>query len=160
MRVFKEEQQFTQWWLIAIITTAIIGILLNFFSYEKPLQQFSTLSIISKAIGIMVGVGIFFVKMHTRIDKYSIQVWFSPFKFTRKSFKWNELEKVHTRKYKPVSEYGGWGIRGLKKPKAYTIKGNKGVQLKTKKGRYFLIGTQQPDNVDRVIRRYFNNSEQ
>ncbi|WBL23251.1 hypothetical protein [Zunongwangia sp. HRR-M8] len=160
MRVFKEEQRFTQWWLIAIFTIVILGILLNFFSYEKPLQQFSTFSIVSKTIGIIIGVGIFLVKMHTRIDKSGIEVWFSPFRFTRKSFTWKELEKAHTRKYKPVTEYGGWGIRGLSKPKAYNVKGNKGIQLKTRKGRYFLIGTQQPDNVDRVIRRYFNNSEQ
>ncbi|WBL24800.1 hypothetical protein [Zunongwangia sp. HGR-M22] len=160
MRVFKEEQRFTQWWLIAIFTIVILGILLNFFSYEKPLQQFSTFSIVSKTIGIIIGVGIFLVKMRTRIDKSGVEVWFSPFRFTRKSFTWKELEKAHTRKYKPVTEYGGWGIRGLNKPKAYNVKGNKGIQLKTRKGRYFLIGTQQPDNVDRVIRRYFNNSEQ
>ena len=51
------------------------------------------------------------------------------------------------------------GIRVFRKHKAYNVKGDKGIQLKTKDGKYFLVGTQQLKNADRVINRYFNIQE-
>ena len=160
MRVFKEEQRFNQWWLIVICTIAGIGILLNLARLLDLSGDISTGKLFGSSLGLIVCVGIFFVKMHTKIDKSGIKVWFSPFGFTMKSFRWNELENAHTRKYRPISEFGGWGIRVFRKHKAYNIKGDKGIQLKTKKGKFFLIGTQQTQNADRVIKRYFKNSEE
>ncbi|MCL6220818.1 hypothetical protein [Zunongwangia pacifica] len=160
MRVFKEEQQFTQWWVIAICLIAGISILLNLARLQDLSENIPTGKLVSSSLGLIVCAGIFFVKMHTKIDKSGIQVWFSPFKFTKKSLHWEELETVHTRKYRPVSEFGGWGVRVFRQHKAYNVKGDQGIQLKTKEGKFFLIGTQQPHKVDRIINRYFNNSEE
>ena len=160
MRVFKEEQRFNQWWLIVICTIAGIGILLNLGLFQGFSENLSISKLLGAALGLFICIGIFLVKMHTKIDKSGVKVWFSPFRFTKKSFRWNELENAHTRKYRPISEFGGWGIRIFRKHKAYNVKGDKGIQLKTKEGKFFLIGTQQTQNVDRVINRYFKNSEE
>lgn len=159
MRVFKEEQRFTQWWLILICLISGIGILLRLLSIEDISENLSIGKLIGPIVGLLVCVGILFVKLHTRIDKFGIQVWFSPFSFTKKAFSWKDLETAHTRKYNAFSEFGGWGIRVFRKHKAYNVKGDKGIQLKTKNGKYFLVGTQQLKNADRVINRYFNTQE-
>ena len=160
MRVFKEEQRFNQWWLIVICTIAGIGILLNLGLFPGFSENLSISKLLGAALGLFICIGIFLVKMHTKIDKSGVKVWFSPFGFTKKSYSWNELENAHTRKYRPISEFGGWGIRIFRKHKAYNVKGDKGIQLKTKEGKFFLIGTQQTQNADRVINRYFKNSEE
>ena len=160
MRIFKEEQRFNQWWIIVTCTISGIGILLSLGPFQGFSENLSISKLLGAALGLFICIGIFFVKMHTKIDKSGIQVWFSPFKFTKKSFSWKELENVYTRKYNALTEYGGWGIRGLTKAKAYNVKGDKGIQLKTKEGKFFLIGTQQKQNVDRIIDKYFKNSEE
>ena len=134
MRVFKEEQRFTQWWLILICLISGIGILLRLLSIEDFSENLSIGKLIGPFVGLLVCVGILFVKLHTRIDKFGIQVWFSPFSFTKKAFSWKDLETAHTRKYNAFSEFGGWGIRVFRKHKAYNVKGDKGIQLKTKEG--------------------------
>jgi hypothetical protein len=58
--------------------------------------------------------------------------------------KWSEIKSIQLRKYKPIREYGGWGIRfSFTEGKAYTIKGDEGIQLVLNSGKKFLIGTQK-----------------
>jgi hypothetical protein len=47
------------------------------------------------------------------------------------------------RKYKPLLEYGGYGIRGFGNNRALNIAGKTGLQLIFKDGRKLLIGTQK-----------------
>jgi len=47
------------------------------------------------------------------------------------------------RKYKPLLEYGGYGIRGFGNNRALNISGNTGLQLVFKDGRKLLIGTKK-----------------
>ena len=50
-------------------------------------------------------------------------------------------------------EYGGWGIRtiSLKKNIAYTISGDKGLQIELKDGKKILLGTQNPEEVEKIV---------
>ncbi|MCD6544585.1 MAG: hypothetical protein J7K34_08760 [Flavobacteriaceae bacterium] len=85
---------------------------------------------------------------------------------------WSELSKCYVRKYSPISEFGGWGIRGVqrkgfwdfrKKGMAYNVKGDMGIQLIFKDDGKLLIGTQDPEKAEMVIKNYIhkiNNTEQ
>ena len=42
-------------------------------------------------------------------------------------------------------EYGGWGNRGFSSNKAYTVGGNRGVQLRLVDGSKVLIGSNEPE---------------
>jgi len=46
--------------------------------------------------------------------------------------------------YRPIREYGGWGIRGLGRRRALNTRGNKGVLLTRNDGSTLLIGSQKP----------------
>ena len=60
-----------------------------------------------------------------------------------RKYLWTEIETAEVRKYKPLLEYGGYGIRGFGKNRALNISGNTGFQLVFKDGRKLLIGTQK-----------------
>jgi len=60
------------------------------------------------------------------------------------------LDKVYLRKYSPIGEYGGWGFRYG----AYNIKGSQGLQLKFKNGKMLLIGTQRPEELQKVLDQF------
>ncbi|MHC4187375.1 MAG: hypothetical protein ACYSRQ_04200 [Planctomycetota bacterium] len=57
-----------------------------------------------------------------------------------------DLKECYIRTYRPIKEYGGWGIRyGFgESGKAYNVKGNQGLQLVFENGKRLLIGTQKP----------------
>ena len=70
------------------------------------------------------------------------------------------MEQCYVRKYSPLREYGGWGVRGsFGKNKAYNVKGNQGIQIELKKGGKVLVGTQRKTEAQQVIDRYFKKEQ-
>ncbi len=155
MRVFIEKQRFDQWWLYAlyflIFMVLITGIYKNsdgFTNIHSPvLVLFFLAGIIPLALNL-------FKQLETRIDSEGIRVKFSPLGFSEKFFPWKEIQDIYVRKYGPVTEYGGWGVRSLGKRKAYNVSGNLGIQIVTRDKIRFLIGTQKPEAARAVIKTY------
>ena len=114
MRIFKEEQRFTQTWLLVLLAISVIAPLL--IITKEYLAEDSTMSsneFILTLVAISVSIGfIFFFKLSTRIDEKGIHYQFFPFHFSFKTISWDEISKAGIRTYSPISEFGGWGLRG------------------------------------------------
>ncbi len=168
MKVFTETQRFNQWWLILLGVFVIITILHDLYTKFEELQSGSSdvsiaSFIVSLIITILVFVFIFATKLKTRIDETGISYQFFPIHFKTKIVAWDSLSECYVRKYNPVLEYGGWGIRGLSKKgglrgkgMAFNIRGNMGIQLIFKDGGKLLLGTQLPDKAKLTLLNYQN----
>ena len=153
MRIFKEEQAFRQWWLILILGMALIVTSIPLIRKVQDLQSLN-LEILGFLSALVIGVLFWNLKLKTRIDSSGVHSEFAPFPFFEKHYNWNEISKCYVRQYSPVLEYGGWGIRGLGKAKAYNVSGNMGIQIITNDQKKFLIGTNKPEEARRTIRHY------
>jgi hypothetical protein len=171
MKVFKEEQRFTQTSLIFIliiilIVPLVIGIygVIQQIIYKTPFgdKPMSDVGLIFFTISmLLLTLLIFFIKLVTRIDEKGIHYQFFPFHFSTKKIPWNEISKIGVRTYLPISEFGGWGLRGgfffnKGKGKAVNISGDIGIQLILKNGEKLLIGTQKKEAVNAVLNTYKN----
>ena len=107
------------------------------------------LSIIAMAIPISVTILFFILKLETEVHTDALYVRFYPMHIRFKKFTREDLAEHYSRTYKPILEYGGWGIRCsfTGKGKAYNVSGNKGVQLVLTNGKKLLIGSQKPDEL-------------
>jgi hypothetical protein len=158
MRVYKEEQAFRQWWLLLILgTTLFVSIIPFFTKVDDTNSNYWELLIFIPVLVIVITL--LALKLHTKIDAKGIKTRFEPLRFFRKEFKWNEISKCYVRKYSPIQEYGGWGVRGSGKSKAYNVSGNMGIQIITKDQKKFLIGTNKPEEAKMVIGRYYNKMQ-
>jgi len=168
MKVFNESQRFNQWWLIFI---EVIILLLVVFELVKEYQQIKNgttsksliVLVLSFVIVLLVFLFIHFIKLNTKIDEKGISYQFFPLHLKYKIIPWADLSKCYVRKYAPITEYGGWGIRGFGfkgllgfrgRGKAYNIKGDMGIQLEFVDGARLLIGTQNPEKVKLTINSY------
>ena len=158
MRVFVENQRFRQWWLVIIAAILILGISLSIF-YEYQDHGILGSGIVSLAIVIFIFGMLFSLKLETRINAEGVFTQFQPLPFFQKKFYWNQIEKIYVRTYSPLTEYGGWGVRGFGKAKAYNVSGDKGIQIVTKDGYRFLIGTKKPEKARKVIERMLNKNK-
>ncbi len=152
MRVFIEKQRFNQTWLyilLFVIFTVLLYHYINIIISDTAagIYAFS----IAMLVFLVVAYILLFSQLKTRIDSKGIEVYFHPFPFTRKKYTWNEIKSAFVREYSPISEFGGWGIRGLGKNKAYNTSGRFGIQIVTNAGKRFLIGTQHPEKVKKVL---------
>lgn len=163
MKVFIEEQRFTQLWLIIIIifsSLVPIGMMINEYQNDKNSFSLEMVLLISLVILLPLGI-IFLFKLSTRIDEQGIHYQFFPFHFSLKKIGWNEISKAYVRTYDPIGEYGGWGIKfGLfgnrARGNAVNISGDLGIQLELKNGKKLLIGTQKESEAKSVLETYQN----
>ena len=63
-----------------------------------------------------------------------------------------DIAGVAVRRYRPLLEYGGWGVRLGPAGWAYTAGGGEGVQLRLRKGIPVLIGSKSPRELEAAIR--------
>lgn len=90
------------------------------------------------------------VRLESVITAEDLYVKLFPLHLKFKFISWDEVSVVYIRQYRPLAEFGGWGLRYGFGGKAYNIKGNMGLQLNFKDSSNLLIGTQRPEEL-RVI---------
>lgn len=97
-----------------------------------------------------------FSRLETEIDDEGVHYRYFPFQVKLRHIAWEDLERVWVRKYNPILEYGGWGLRTgfFRKASAINMSGNMGVQFIFKSGRKLLLGTNSPEEIRSVIRKF------
>ena len=147
-KIFYEIQQFRQKWIWTILLIVLFVLFLPIIS--------GIVSILLGVILILTGfcfIWLFYsMKLITEIKGDSIHIKFSP--FTTQIITFSEIIKYEIRQYRPIIEYGGWGIRFNKSGKAYTVSGNIGIQIQMSTGKGILIGTQQPNEFLQAMKLY------
>ena len=145
--LFEENQKFTQWWLWLILLTPlfITAFTKNIYSYEG-------------LILILISLFFYYLELRVKVSKNGVQYQFFPIHLNSYSIKLEEIEKIEAIKYKPLGDYGGWGIRYGFKGKCYNIKGNLGVKVYMKKGSYILFGSQKYKTLEKVLSQLLNNN--
>jgi len=161
MKVFKEEQRFTQTWLLVVLGfSLIVPIYTIGKDYLSENSEITTRELIFSLGGIiLITIFIFFFKLTTRIDEKGIQYQFFPFHLKFKLITWQEIKSANVRTYDAITEYGGWGLKGgffwnKRKGSAINVSGDIGIQLELKKGKKLLIGTQQESEAKSVLENY------
>lgn len=94
------------------------------------------------------------VYLETLLFNNRIEIKFFPFHAKNRVFYFEDISAIEVRKYNPLIEFGGWGIRYRSlKNMAYNISGSQGIQLIFKSGKRVLIGTQEAE----IWKRFLKN---
>ena len=159
--IYREEQKFALWlrWLVYI--SMGLAALLSVFAFKKRYAGEGSQETLEIVLAVIVGIGVpltiaalfVLLKLETEVRPDGLYVRYFPFHIHFKRFGPEDLSEYYARQYKPILEYGGWGIRySLRNCKAYNVSSNKGVQLVFKNGKRLLIGSQKADELETAIR--------
>ncbi len=155
---FSETQKFRKaWlWLILLLVALCIrnGVVHGCLDYDS-LQPEIGLVIISAIIILGVFLLVLLMKLETRIDKTGIYYKYIPLHREEVRIDWQNIEDAYVRKYNPIFEYGGWGMKmGLfGKGRAFNVRGNMGLQIVFKNGKHLLLGTQKAGEMKEVLNK-------
>ncbi len=137
---FTEKQKFTQWWLwVVLIITLII----------LPINNTNKFNEYYLVTGVIILCVFYTMNLKIRITSEGIYYQFFPFHFKEKFIAKKEVIDFEAITYKPIIDYGGWGIRYGFKGKAYNVKGNRGIYISHINGKKILFGTQK--DIDFII---------
>lgn len=150
--IFSEVQRFTQlWvWLVVLLPAAMawygaLEQLVYGHPYgTNPLSD-QGMIIILAAFGILLPLFIFSIRFVIVVRNSGIYIKFFPVHFSFKHYPFESISAYDAVTYRPLRDYGGWGIRYSSQGKAYNIKGNRGLMLKFTDGKHLLLGSQESD---------------
>ena len=154
--LFREEQQFREWWQIVLILAGTIpALMVSIYTlYQQAVKGIRVgdspapnAVLVFVIIALCVSVWVYFsLKLEVWIDHDGVHYRFFPIIFKNKIISRAEIQRFEIRKYRAKMEYGGRGIRlgfGRKWGKAFTIVGDTGLQLYLTNGKKVLYGTQR-----------------
>lgn len=166
---FEETQQFRQLWIwFLVIPICSFGIALFIYTMYMQLVQgnpvgskpipnnmliwFGPLMLI---ILISIPVLLYYSKLTVQVNSKAIYIYFTP--FLKREILLDDIASCHARNYKPILEYGGWGIHWGPSGKAYNVSGSWGVQLKLNSGKRLLIGSQRAQEFEAAVNNASHN---
>ena len=162
---FREVQRFRQKWLWALLlftTVSSVGL----FAYgmytqlilgqpwgDRPMSDTALLIVGPGVSLLLLGMTYLFYQLRliTEVRDGGLYLRFYP--LAPKTIAFDRIKRCDARTYRPIREYGGWGIRCSRKGKAYNVSGNRGVQLEFYQGKPLLLGSQRADELALALTR-------
>ena len=131
---FTEQQRFRQWWLWALLGgLALLTLLLGPVTWPGFL-----------AVG-GIALFIYSLRLSTEVREDGIYYRLRPLHRSFRRIGWDEIETYEAETYRPLREFGGWGIRWAPGRIAYSVSGDEGVRIEREDGRTVLLGSRRPE---------------
>ena len=148
--IFREVQRPHRFWNWALVL-AVAG--LSWYAavaqllFHRPFGNNPMPDAALVVLWIIIGIGLPALllsgKLVTEVRNDGVYVRFSPFHRSFRRIPFRDLQRSEVRTYRPILEYGGWGIRYGRRGKAYNVGGNRGVELELADGSRLMIGSQR-----------------
>lgn len=157
------EQTWAPLWVMVLIWVscgaAIVG---SVHSIGEALSATGDQGLSWPGIGALAAVGVaaffllainaFFIRLDVEVRADHIHIAFGPIHLVRKRIPFKDIEDVRGLTYRPLLEFGGWGIRPRPKRTAWTIRGNQAAAVKLRSGRQIYVGSEHPQRLAGAIR--------
>ena len=158
--IYREVQQFRQVWIwivVFVVTGSVWYAMVEQLLLQRPFGDRPMPDILLVVFWFIFGLGLpalfFFGQFVTEVRDDGIYLRFSPFHRTFRRIAFTEVKRCEVRTYRPIREYGGWGIRYGRQGKAYNVSGDRGVQIELLHGKRLLIGSQRAEELWRAVER-------
>jgi hypothetical protein len=156
--LFREVQNIRHVWWIMVIIYGTAGLMWYSFIlqvlFDRPVGTNPGPDWLMWLLWLLIGIGLpilfYTMKLIVEVTDDYLSIRYVPFVNRRILFA--EIKKCEARTYRAIREHGGWGIRGLfGKGRAYTVSGNRGVELELQSGQQIMLGSQKPQELALAI---------
>lgn len=155
---FSENQRFRQPWLWLPAIAALIFPLWVLFrqltsnpgAVDNPAGVYFSI-FIALALAMGFFTLLYASRLDTRINQTGVCIRFRPFHRRWIVFPFQNMDKIQAITYRPIRDFGGWGIRYGRYGKSYTVRGNQGILLTLSGNRMILIGSNRTEEFHRQL---------
>ena len=156
--VFREVQRWSpvvRSLLVVLVLATAAGTAVAYLVAEggSPRTGWPFVTIAAQAVALLgVAVLLWTFRLETVVQPAGLSIRCTPFHRRWRQFAPQDLSDCYARSYRPILEYGGWGIRCGWKGRAYNVSGHEGVQLVLQNGKRILIGSRRSHELETAIR--------
>lgn len=136
----------TQWLLGNRLVLAIVLPLLLLMAWTAKVAIDAGEPVVVALLGPAVLLVVAAIHQRSRIDGHDMRVSIVP--LWRRRIPLHTIAEAETTRYRPIRDFGGWGIRfgigAFRGTVAYSIAGDEGLLLRLKDGKRVMVGTRHP----------------
>jgi hypothetical protein len=145
----------TQWpgWVNAIFWTAIIGVSYPVLAgWDTDMDFAARVMTVGSVVGVAVAVKLVLGGLTVLVQETRVFIHLGSAPLLHRKVPYADIEGLAPVQYRPIREFGGWGIRGWGKRKAWTARGDRAVVLTLVGDRELYIGSDRPQRLEDRIR--------
>jgi hypothetical protein len=147
---FREVQPLRQQRFVVVILIVVAVVVL----VSLRVSGGATLWAAVIALGSLLLVTALFLaaSLETTVDREAITIAFH-FLWPKRRILISNVRNAEGTKYRPLLDYGGYGVRFGFRGWAFNVSGDEGVLVETKDGSRVMIGSQRPKELEAAIAR-------
>ena len=156
--IYREVQHFRQPWVWALILIGSITLVYGAVQQlvlGKPWGNHPSSDAGLLVLLVVFGFGMpylfYLTRLITEVRTDGVYIRYFPIHRSFRRFAFSEIRSFEAVTYRPIHDYGGWGIRYGKSGKVYNVSGNRGVRLELTDRHRLLIGSQKPELLAEAI---------
>ena len=144
-----------------VITAGVIGAIIiesyviRTLLMHSGIRDFPGFFLFQGVALFLVGLSLFLysLKLDIKVESSGLHLKFWPLHRCWRVFQFEEIHSCDAVWYRPLFDYGGWGIRYGRKGKAYTVSGDRGIELVLKKNikRTVIVGSQRSQELSQAV---------
>jgi hypothetical protein len=146
--LYREVQRFLQPIVLLGVGFAVAGVAAAVAAATAATQGQSGSppvgAVVAIALAVVVPAVLLGSRVVTEVSAAGLRVRLSPLQPRGRRESWTRVASYSVVTYRPVREYGGWGIRGAGRSMAYNACGDRGVLFTFSDGATLLVGSPRP----------------
>jgi hypothetical protein len=149
---YREHTPGPTWARVILWAGIIVAAYVVLAGWESELPAAARVPVAVGIVGLGVAVQTFLGGLTVLVRESMIFLHLGRVPLIRRTVPFAEIRAVESVRYHPLRDFGGWGIRGWGKRKAWAARGNQAVALELEGDRLLLIGRDRPRQLEERIR--------
>jgi len=151
MSRYHEEQHFHDAFMGLLVLAMLFVVFVTTVAVVFSRPNDALLLAIAPAMIVLVAALISLSHLDVDVTDSGVSIAFRHLWPTRR-IAFADIVGLEVKRYRPLIDYGGWGVRLGPAGWAYTTGGDVGVKMRLRKGLPVLIGTRHPSELEAAIR--------
>lgn len=162
---FEEKQSFKSAWIIIFFSLINLPFIYGIYKQVILSEPWGTkpgptwLLVLIACFMFFFTIWFSSVKLIVKVDMKGINIRFFLLKFKPIKIPFEDISTIKIRKYNAIKEHMGWGIKGTRFNRAYTVSGNMGIQLVLKNEKRILIGSKKVNSFLSTVQGFMSDEK-
>ena len=148
-------REWTPWpgWAATIYWLALMAVVVPFLAgFDTDLPSITRGLLALGVVALGAGLARVIGGLTVLVQETRLYLFLGSYPVIRRAVPYSEILDLHGTEYRPLAEFGGWGVRGFGKKKAWTARGNEAVVMTLTGDRLLYVGSDHPQRLEERIR--------
>ncbi len=162
-RILYAERTRAPPWIFALLWgLCIVGVgvaIYELLQAPAPAESAEAILAVGALILFPLLISLLFGRLDVEVHTDSLCIAFGPLGLVRTRIPFAEIQSLQSLTYRPLRDFGGWGLRLRGRRTAWTIRGNRALCVHLRSGRQIHVGSRFPQRLEERVQMAWHRSQ-